>query len=110
MAKPATVTDDTFETEVLGAPGPILVDFWAPWCGPCRMVGPVIEELAGEMEGKVSFAKVNVDENPGTPPRYSVHAIPTMILFKGGKPLKQFVGAKPKADLKKGLEEALGLQ
>ena len=110
MAKPATVTDDTFDKEVLGSTGPVLVDFWAPWCGPCRAVAPVVEELAQEMEGKVSFAKLNVDENPRTAPRYSIHSIPTLILFKEGKPVKQFVGSKPKAELKKGLEEALGPQ
>ena len=108
MGKPAVVTDDTFDKEVLGAKGPVLVDFWAPWCGPCRLVGPVVEELAGEMQGRVAFAKLNVDENPRTPPRYSIQAIPTLILFKEGKPAKQFVGYKPKAELKKSLEEALG--
>lgn len=108
MAKPATVTDQTFDTEVLGLKGPVLVDFWAPWCGPCRLVGPVVEELAQEMEGKVSFAKLNVDENPKTTTRYFIQAIPTLILFKEGKPVKQFVGFKPKGELKKGLDEALG--
>jgi thioredoxin 1 len=108
MAKPTVVTDETFDKEVLGSPGPVLVDFWAPWCGPCRLVAPVMEELAQEMEGRVSFAKLNVDENPRTAPRYSIQAIPTLILFKEGKPVKQFVGYKPKGELKKSLEEALG--
>ena len=108
MAKPAVVTDDTFDKEVLGSKGPVVVDFWAPWCGPCRLVAPVVEELAQEMESQVSFAKLNVDENPRTPPRYSIHSIPTLILFKAGKPAKQFVGYKAKAELRKNLEEALG--
>ena len=107
MSKPVVVTDQTFDQDVLKAKKPVLVDFWAPWCGPCRMVSPVVEELAQEMEAQLSFAKLNVDENPKTATRFSISAIPTLILFRDGKPAKQFVGYKPKAELKKSVEGAL---
>src|SRR3712207_6906079 len=85
MAKPADVTDQTFETEVINAETPTLVDFWAPWCGPCRMVAPIVEELAGEYEGRVKFVKLNTDENPAVSSRYGIRSIPTLLVFKGGE-------------------------
>jgi thioredoxin 1 len=107
MAKPKEVTDATFETEVVNSALPVMVDFWAPWCGPCRMVSPIVEELAGEYTGKVHFAKLNTDENPATATRYGIRSIPTLLLFKGGAPVGQIVGFRPKADLKKRLDEVL---
>src|SRR5258705_11762357 len=83
--KPIAVTDSNFDAEVLRASGPVLVDFWAEWCGPCRMIGPFLEDLATDMAGRLPVAKVNIDENPQTPMKYGVRGIPTMILFKGGK-------------------------
>lgn len=107
MAKPVAVDDKTFEEQVLKAPLPTVVDFWAAWCGPCRLVAPVVEELATDYEGKVGFAKLNVDENPAIAGRFAIRSIPTLILFKGGKPVKQWTGYRPKAELQKLLEEAL---
>jgi len=94
------VTDSNFEAEVLQCDLPVLVDFWAPWCGPCRALGPVIEELAGEYAGQVKIAKMNVDENPNTPSKYGIRAIPTLILFKGGEVLDQVTGAVSKSSIK----------
>ena len=96
----APVTDGTFESSVLKSSLPVLVDFWAPWCGPCRAIGPVIDELAIEFEGKVSIFKMNVDENPATPGKYGIRAIPTLILFKDGQVLEQVTGAVSKSNLK----------
>jgi thioredoxin 1 len=96
--KPVTVTDSSFATDVLGSDKPVLVDFWATWCGPCRMVAPVLEEIAGEHE-EITIAKLDVDANPTVARDYQVLSIPTLILFKGGEPVKQIVGAKPKAAL-----------
>ncbi len=94
------VTDQSFETDVLKASKPVLVDFWAEWCGPCKMIGPALEELAGEFAGRLTVAKVNIDENPTTPNTYSVRGIPTLILFKDGQPAATQVGALPKSRLK----------
>jgi len=94
------VTDDSFKQDVLDASGPVLVDFWAEWCGPCRMVGPILDDIAKEYDGKLTIAKVNIDENPGTPNEYAVRGIPTMLLFKDGKLLDTKVGAMPKSALK----------
>jgi len=94
------VTDDSFKQDVLNASGPVLVDFWAEWCGPCRMVGPILDDIAREYEGKLTIAKVNIDENPMTPNEYAVRGIPTMLLFKDGKLLDTKVGALPKTALK----------
>lgn len=93
------ITDSTFEQEVLKSADPVLVDFWAPWCGPCLMMAPVIDELAETYDGKVAFVKVNVDDNPKTASAYGIMAIPTIILFKDGKPLDKMVGVVAKAKL-----------
>ncbi len=107
MAKPQEVTDATFEQQVLKAEGNVLVDFWAPWCGPCRFVAPVLEEIAQEKEGSLTILKLNIDENQRTAAQYNVMSIPTMILYKDGKPVKQVVGAKPKPALLRDLEPHL---
>jgi thioredoxin 1 len=102
------VSDDSFRQDVLEAPGPVLVDFWAEWCGPCRMVAPVLDEIAKEYQGKLTIAKVNVDDNPMTPNEYSVRGIPTMILFRDGKPVDTKVGALPKTALKSWIAGQIG--
>jgi thioredoxin 1 len=107
VAKPKEVTDATFEQEVLKAPRPVLVDFWAPWCGPCRMVAPIVEELAEEYDGKVNFVKLNTDDNPVIASRYSIRSIPTLLVFKGGEPVGQIIGFRPKSDLRRRLDAAL---
>ena len=101
------VTDKNFSAEVLNSDLPVLVDFWATWCAPCRSISPIVEDLAKEFMGKVKVAKLNVDENPGTPGQYGVRGIPTLILFKGGKVVDQVVGAVPKSRLVALLEKAL---
>jgi thioredoxin 1 len=101
------VTDDSFQKEVLDSEVPTFVDFWASWCGPCRMIGPVFEELSNEYAGKVKFAKVNVDENPKTPSNFGVRGIPTLIMFKGGKAVDQIVGAAPKSQLDGAVKKVL---
>jgi thioredoxin 1 len=101
------VTDQNFAAEVLNSNIPVLVDFWATWCGPCRSIGPIVEELAESFSGKVKVTKLNVDENPATPGQYGVRGIPTLILFKEGKVFDQIVGAVPKARLVAMIEKAL---
>ncbi len=103
-----TVTDDSFADDVLGSDKPVLVDFWATWCGPCKQVAPVLEEIASENGDKLTIAKMDIDANPSTPRDYQIMSIPTMILFSGGKPVKQIVGAKPKAALLADLADYLG--
>ena len=107
MSKPAEVTDADFESEVLKSDLPVLVDFWAPWCGPCRMVAPVVEELAGEYDGKVKFVKLNTDDNIETASRYGIRSIPTLLVFKGGEAVDQVIGFRPKSDLKRTLDKSL---
>jgi len=94
------VTDSNFEEEVLKCDLPVLVDFWAPWCGPCRAMGPVIDELSNEYAGQVKISKMNVDENPASPSKYGIRAIPTLILFKGGEVVEQITGAVSKSSIK----------
>lgn len=101
------VNDKSFSSEVLNSDLPVLVDFWATWCGPCRSISPIVEELAKEFVGRVKVTKLNVDENPSTPSQYGVRGIPTLILFKDGKILDQIVGAVPKTRLKAMIEKAL---
>ncbi len=107
MTHPADTSDSTFDADVIGSDLPVLVDFWAPWCGPCRMVAPIVEELAEEYEGKVKFVKLNTDENPQVAGKYGIRSIPTLLVFKGGKPVGQIVGFRPKSDLEKRLQEVL---
>lgn len=99
-----TFTDATFEEEVLKAQGVVLVDFWAPWCGPCRIVGPIVEELAKEYEGKAKIGKLNVDENSNTAATYSIMSIPTLIIFKNGAEIDKVIGAVSKEQLKQKLD------
>jgi thioredoxin 1 len=107
MSNEIQLTDETFEQEVVKSAQPVLVDFWAPWCGPCRMIGPVIEELAKEYAGKVKVCKLNTDEAQDSASKYQISAIPTILLFKGGKVVQQLVGLQPKEELKKHLDELL---
>jgi thioredoxin 1 len=107
MSKPVEIKGATFDEAVIKSQIPVLVDFWAPWCGPCRMVAPVVEELSTEYDGKVGFVKLNVDDSPQIASQYGVMSIPTLILFKDGKPASTVVGFRPKAELKKSLDAAL---
>ena len=107
MSAPTDTTDATFENDVVTNDIPVLVDFWAPWCGPCRMVAPIVEELSDEYDGKVKFVKLNTDENPQIAGKYGIRSIPTLLVFKGGEPVSQIVGFRPKSDLAKRLDDAL---
>jgi len=107
MADVKEVSDATFEQDVLKSSMPVLVDFWAPWCGPCRMVSPVVEELAKDYAGKVNFVKLNTDENANTAIKYGIRSIPTLLIFKGGDIVGQLIGFRPKSDLKKHLDAAI---
>ena len=106
-ANTKTVTDESFQADVLGSDKPVLVDFWAEWCGPCRMIAPALEEIANDLGDKVTVAKLNIDENPDAPAKYGVRGIPTMILFKNGEPAATKVGAEPKSRIQGWLEGAL---
>ena len=101
------VSDDSFESEVLDAEGPVLVDFWAEWCGPCKQIGPSLEEISEEMADAITVAKVNIDENPMTPSKYGVRGIPTLILFKDGEVAATKVGALPKSKIVEWIQEAV---
>ena len=105
--KPLVVTDATFALDVERSPLPVLVDLWAPWCGPCRTVAPVLEELAGEMAGRLRVAKLNVDENPATAARFGVSSIPTLLLLKAGREIDRIVGAQPKPEIARRVERAI---
>ena len=107
MSDPIVVDDNNFDQIVLQSKTPVLVDLWAAWCAPCRMVEPVVEELAREYEGKISFAKLDVDHNPKTASKYGIMSIPTLLIFKDGKPVSNIVGFRPKAELKRSLDAVL---
>jgi len=107
MSNATPVTDSTFEGEVLAGSEPVVVDFWAEWCGPCKLIGPVLDELAEEYQGRLKVTKLNVDENPTTSAKYGVRSIPTLLFFKEGQIVDQVIGAMSKADLKKKFDAAL---
>ncbi|MFP3927844.1 MAG: thioredoxin [Desulfobacteraceae bacterium] len=107
MADIMQVTDETFDQEIINSDRPALVDFWAAWCAPCRMVGPVVEELAKDYEGRIKVAKMDVDQNRETPARFGIRNIPTLIFFKGGKAAKTIIGAQPKAAIEEELKKLL---
>jgi thioredoxin 1 len=107
MGHPVNVTDETFEDVVIGSEVPVLVDFWADWCAPCKIIAPIVEELAGEYDGKVKFAKLDVDSNPRIATQYGIRGIPTLLIFSGGSPVDQVVGAVPKSTLKGRLDKAI---
>lgn len=105
--EPLTVTDANFAVEVERSPVPVLLDLWAPWCGPCRMIAPVIEQLASEMAGKVRVAKLNVDDNPVTASRFNIRSIPALLILKGGSEIDRLIGVQPKQEIARRLERAI---
>ena len=108
MGNAAEFTDTNFQTEVLDSQQPVMVDFWAPWCAPCRMIGPVVEELAAEYRGSVKIGKLNIDDSPGAAQNYGISGIPTLLIFKGGDVVERFVGVPTKARLQQALDAAKG--
>ena len=107
VSHPREVTDTTWDSDVAKSDLPVLVDFWAPWCGPCRMVSPIVDELSEEYAGKINFYKMNTDENPAVPSKFGIRSIPTLLILKNGELKGSVVGFRPKSELKKRLEEAL---
>jgi len=108
MNKPITIDDGKFDQTVLQSDEPVLVDFWAPWCRPCLMVAPILDELAEEYSGRISIARIDIDQNPKTAARYNIMSIPTLLLFKKGEPVSHIVGFRPKEELRQNLDAALG--
>jgi thioredoxin 2 len=108
LAKPVLVTDATFETEIERSPLPVLLDLWAPWCGPCVMMAPILDELASEMAGQVRVAKLNVDENPTTAARFNAMSIPTLVMIKGGREIDRLIGVQPKVEIARRIARAFG--
>ncbi|RKX22852.1 MAG: thioredoxin [Candidatus Zixiibacteriota bacterium] len=108
MSQPINITDDTFEQEVIQSNIPVVVDFWAAWCGPCKMIAPILEEIASEFDGKIKITKLDVDSNNGTAGKYNIMSIPSLLFFKNGEIVDQVVGAMPKAQLAQKVEAVIG--